>query len=127
MSSMRRKSSCVTTLLEAEIFKYKVIDKDTSLKAVVVTVDDCNTRKLVQQYYSYEYTRKDYVAPKDTKVIKEKKGIIALNSGQVETNIQKDQGTSQIAGLTYKLEIGAVDNPNDFKLQALSKYKILIK
>lgn len=110
------------TLLEAEIFKYKVIDRDTSLKAVVVTVDDCNKRKLVQQYYSYEYTRKDYVAPTNTKVIKEKKGIVALNSGQVETNIQKDQGTSEITGLTYKLEIGSVENPDDFKLQSLSKY-----
>ncbi|HLC82667.1 MAG TPA: carboxypeptidase-like regulatory domain-containing protein, partial [Bacteroidia bacterium] len=110
------------TLLEAEIFKYKVIDKDTSLKTVIVTVDDCNKRLLVQQYYSYEYTRKDYVAPKETKVIKEKKGIVALNSGQVETNIQKDQGTSEIAGLTYKLEVGAVENPDDFKLQTLSKY-----
>ena len=110
------------TLLEAEIFKYKVIDKDTSLKAVVVTVDDCNKRLLVQQYYSNEYTRKDYVAPTNTKLIKEKKGIVSLNSGQVETNIQKDQGTTEIAGLTYKLEIGAVENPDDFKLQTLSKY-----
>ncbi len=110
------------TLLEAEILKYKVIDLDTSLRAVVVTIDDCHVRKLVQQYYSYEYTRKDYVAPKNTKVIKEKKGIVALNSGEVETSIVKDQGKSEISGLTYKLEIGAVNNPNDFKLQSLSKY-----
>lgn len=111
-----------STLLEAEILKYKVVDKDTSLKNVVVTVNDCNKRKLVQQYYSYEYTRKDYIAPTNTKVIKEKKGIVALNTGEVVTNLVKDQGTSEISGLTYKLEIGAVDNPNDFKLQSLSKY-----
>jgi hypothetical protein len=110
------------TLLDAEIFKYKVIDKDTSLKNVVVTVDDCGKRKLIQQYYPGEYTRKDYIAPTDTKVIKEKKGIIALNTGQVETNLQKDQGKSEIAGLSYKVEVGAVDNPNDFKLQSLSQY-----
>ncbi|MCX6295379.1 MAG: hypothetical protein NTX97_04805, partial [Bacteroidetes bacterium] len=110
------------TLLDAEIFKYKVIDKDTSLKNVVVTVDDCNKRKLIQQYYASEYTRKDYTAPTNTKVIKEKKGIIALNTGNVETNLSKDQGTSEISGLTYKLEIGAVDNPADFKLNNLNKY-----
>lgn len=115
------------TLLDAEIFKYKVIDKDTSLKNVVVTVNDCGTRKLIQQYYPSEYTRKDYNAPTDTKLIKEKKGIIALNSEKtdttkVESNLVKDQGKSEITGLTYKLEIGAVDNPNDFKLESLNKY-----
>lgn len=110
------------TLLDAEIFKYKVIDKDTSLHNVVVTVNDCNTRKLVQQYYSYEYTRKDYTAPTNTKVIKEKKGIVDLTTGQVATNLVKDEGKTEISGLTYKLEIGAVDNPNDFKLQSFSKY-----
>lgn len=110
------------TLLNAEILKYKVIDKDSSLKNVVVTVNDCNKRKLVQQYYAYEYTRKDYTAPTDTKVIKEKKGIVDLTTGQVATNLVKDEGKSEISGLTYKLEIGAVDNPNDFKLQSLSKY-----
>ena len=111
-----------STLLDAEIFKYKVIEKDTSLKNIVVTVNDCNKRKLVQQYYNYEYTRKDYSAPKDTKVIKEKKEIIALNSGLAATNLLKDDGKTEISGLTYKLEVGAVVNPNDFKLVSLSKY-----
>ncbi len=110
------------TLLSAEVLKYKVIDKDTSLKNVLVTVNDCNKRKLVQQYYNYEYTRKDYKAPKDTKVIKDKKGIVDLNTGQVATNLVKDDGKTEIAGLTYKLEIGSVDNVADFKLQSLSKY-----
>ena len=110
------------TLLDAEIFKYKVIDKDTSLKNVIVTVNDCNKRKLVQQYYDYEYTRKDYTAPTKTKVIKEQKGLIALNTGKVETNIVKDEGKTEISGLSYKLEVGSVDNPNDFKFKSLSKY-----
>lgn len=110
------------TLLSAEVFKYKVMDKDSSLHAVVVTVNDCNNRKLIQQYFSYEYTRKDYTPPSNTKVIQEKKGIVALSTGQVETDLVKDLGKSEIAGLTYKVEIGAVDNPADFKLQNLSKY-----
>ncbi len=111
-----------STLLDAEIFKYKVIDKDTSLKNVIVTVNDCNKRKLVQQYYDYEYTRKDYTAPTNTKVIREQKGLIALNTGKVETNIVKDEGKTEISGLSYKLEVGSVENPSDFKLESLSKY-----
>lgn len=111
-----------TTLLNAEILKYKIVDRDTSLKNVLVTVNDCNQRKLVQQYYASEYTRKDYSAPTDSKVVKAKTGIIALNTGDQVTDVVKDQGKTQIAGLSYKLEIAAVDNPADFKLQRLDKY-----
>jgi hypothetical protein len=110
------------SLLEAEIFKYKVADKDTSLHNIVVTIFDKGQHKIIQQYYSKEYTRKDYTKPTDTKVIKKKNNIIALNSGEPLNNIQKDEGKSEISGLTYKVEIGAVDNPADFKLQYLEKY-----
>src|ERR1043165_1671957 len=116
------------TLLSAEIFKYKVNDKDTSLKNVIVTVNDCNQRKLIQQYYANEYTRKDYIAPTDSKVIKEKKpGMVLLDNSQkgndtTAVSTVKDEGKSEIAGLSYKLEIGAVENPADFKLENLSKY-----
>lgn len=111
-----------STLLDAEIFKYKVVDKDTSLKNVTVVVNDCNKRKLVQQYYANEYTRKDYTAPKDTKVIPAKKTSVSVNNTEVVNNVQKDEGKSEISGLTYKVEIAAVDNEADFKLDNLSKY-----
>ena len=115
-----------TSLLNAEIFKYKVIDKDTSLKNAIITVNDCGKRKLVQQYYASEYTRKDYTAPIDSKVIVAKTGIVALIDNPIKTNpptdLVKDEGKTEISGLTYKIEIGAVDNPDDFKLQSLSKY-----
>jgi hypothetical protein len=75
-----------TTLLNAEIFKYKVIDKDTSLKNAIVSVNDCGARKLIQKYYSSEYTRKDYVAPTDSKVIIAKTGIVALTDNPIKTN-----------------------------------------
>jgi tetratricopeptide (TPR) repeat protein len=110
------------SLLEAEIFKYKVADKDTSQHNIVVTILDKGQRKIVQQYYSKEYTRKDYVKPTDTKVIKKKDNVIALNSGEPLKNLQKDEGKTEISGLTYKVEIGAVDNPSEFKLQYLEKY-----
>jgi tetratricopeptide (TPR) repeat protein len=110
------------SLLEAEIFKYKVADKDTSLHNVLVTILDKGKRKIIQQYYATEYSRRDYVKPTDTKVIKKKDNVIALNSGESLKNLQKDEGKSEIAGLTYKVEIGTVDNPADFKLQYLEKY-----
>jgi len=110
------------SLLEAEIFKYKVADRDTSLHNIVVTITDKGQRKIIQQYYATEYTRRDYVKPTDTKVIKKKDKVIALNSGEELKNLKKDEGKSEISGLTYKVEIAAVDNPNDFKLQYLEKY-----
>ncbi|MDF2436904.1 MAG: ompA [Bacteroidota bacterium] len=109
------------SLLDAEIMRYQVIQKDTSLKNVIVTVDSCNKRRLVQQYFANEYTRKDYNAPAETKVIKNKKGIVALTGDEVNGMV-KDNGKSEIAGLTYKVEIAAVDKEEDFKLGYLSKY-----
>jgi hypothetical protein len=107
-------------LLDAEIFRYKVIGKDTTLKNVIVTIDSCGTRKLVQQYYASEYTRKDYTPPTETPVIKAKKDIVAAENN---TPINKrDLGKSEIAGLTYKVEIAAVDKEEEFKLEHLKKY-----
>lgn len=110
------------TLLDAEIYKYKIVEKDTSLRNAMVTVDSCGSRKLIQQFYASEYTRKDYTAPTESKVIKDKKGIVALNTGQEMQGMVKDNGKSEIAGLSYKVEIAAVDNEADFKLDYLSKY-----
>ncbi|MCE3278914.1 MAG: ompA [Bacteroidetes bacterium] len=110
------------SLLDAEIYKYRIIEKDTSLKNTTVTVDSCNSRRLVQQFYASEYTRRDYVAPTETKVIKSQKGIVALNNGEVMSGMVKDNGKSEIAGLSYKVEIAAVDNEADFKLDHLKKY-----
>lgn len=109
-------------LVDAEIYKVRMLEKDTSLRNITVTVDSCGKRRLMPQYYASEYTRKDYKTPKDTKVIKSKKGIIALNTGEELKHIEKDNGQSEIAGLTYKVEIAAVDNEADFKLGYLSKY-----
>jgi hypothetical protein len=111
------------TLLDAEIFKYKLADRDTSLHDIVVTVTDKGERKIIQQFYKTEYKRKDYVPPTDTKVIKSKPAkVVALSSGEEVKQLQKDEGKSEISGLTYKVEIAAVDNESDFKLQHFEKY-----
>jgi hypothetical protein len=110
------------TLLEAEIFRYKVMDRDTALKNVMVSVNDCGKRRLIQQYYASEYTRKDYTMPTGPKLIKAKSGIVDLSTGQTIEPVVKDQGKTEIAGLTYKVEIASVDSPSDFKMQHLDKY-----
>ncbi|MCW3085590.1 MAG: hypothetical protein JWP12_2956 [Bacteroidetes bacterium] len=109
-------------MIDAEIYKVRMNDKDTTLKNIIVTVDSCGVRRLIPQYYASEYTRKDYKTPKDSKLIKTKKGLIALNTGEEVKDVVKDNGQSEIAGLTYKIEIAAVDNESDFQLGALSKY-----
>ena len=82
-----------------------MIDKDTSLKNVVVTVNDCGQPKMIQQYYASEYTRKDYTPPNYRKSNKGKKrGIVALTTGEHLDNVVKDKGTTEIDGLTYKVE-----------------------
>ncbi len=112
------------SLLDAEIFKYKVYGKENSgwkNPAIIVTVNDKGNRKLVQQYYENEYTRKDYVAPTESSVIKSKEDYLASNPNGQLSALTNDK-TLEIEGISYKVEIGAVDNPSDFNLQKLSKY-----
>lgn len=116
------------TLLDAEIFRYKVMQKDTSMKNAVVTVNDNGERKLIQQYYADQYTRKDYVIPTDTRVIKSKEGtatsptaVVGLTDRNRYDNIRRDFGKSQIDGLTFKVEIASVADTNDFRLQHFAK------
>jgi hypothetical protein len=116
------------TLLDAEIFRYKVMQKDTSMKNAVVTVNDKGDRKLIQQYYANEYTRKGYVIPTETKVIKSKGNtstlpttVVGLTDRNRYTDIKRDFGRSEIEGLTFKVEIASVTDTNDFKLQHFAK------
>jgi hypothetical protein len=108
------------SLLDAEIFKYKVNSTESQTKGwqnpnVIVTVNDKGKRKLVQEYYEDEYTRKDYVTPTQPKVIK-------AGSTEPLSSLTRDDGKLEIEGISYKLEIGSFDDPNDFNLQKLSKY-----
>lgn len=113
------------SLLDAEVFRQQLIKADTSFKGSTVMVNDRGERKMVQQFYASEYKRKDYVPPTDTKVIKSKtvnSNIVGLNDDKKFDGLMKDYGRAVIEGLSFKLEIGAVSDTNDFKLQYLSKY-----
>jgi hypothetical protein len=89
-----------------------------------VTVNDNGKRKLVQQYYRKEYTRKGYEPPLDTRVIKSKQGTLetTIDNGLPYDKLLQDYGTFQAEGLSYKLELASVKDTNDFKLNYLSKY-----
>lgn len=116
------------TLLDAEIFRYKALQQDTALKNSVVTVNDNGERKLVQQYYAADYKSKrpDYIPPTDTKVIKAKQTktttIVGVDDRNRYNDLVKDFGKAEIEGLSFKLEIAAVQDTNDFRMQTLAKY-----
>jgi hypothetical protein len=116
------------TLLDAEIFRSKLMQQDTSMRSrSVVTVNDKGDRKMVQQYYANEYKRTDYTAPTNTKVIKSQQTsstntVVDVQDRTRYQDLMKDYGKAQIEGLTFKLEIAALNDTNDFKLQKLAQY-----
>lgn len=108
------------SMLDAEIFKYKVNSTESSEKGwqnphVIVTVNDKGKRKLVQEYFEDDYTRKDYVTPTQPKVIK-------AGSTETYSSLKRDNGQLEVEGISYKVEVGSFENPDDFQLQKLSKY-----
>ncbi len=125
------------TLLESEIFKQKAILKDTACKDLTISVNDNSVEKSFRQYFAGEYTKTDFskkpnihdkLTKKDT--IPEDTLIYSNNAIDLEKNkdlnLDKegldDAAGKTITGLKFKVEIGAVMDTNDFKLQYLEKY-----
>ena len=72
------------TLLEAEIFKYTLLSKDSSFsKTAVVTVVDHGKRVLVPSYFSSEYSLNRYV-PIEEKPIIQKDSIVPYASSVIQ-------------------------------------------
>jgi len=122
------------TLLDAEVLKYKVISKDSSMKnRLNVTVDNNGKRQQISQFYIQEYTqdRENYIPDTAEKVVTST-SIVSLNTkdkNQGNTNgvidsskITQDYGNVKVDGLTYKLELGSYTDTTQFKLGYLSKY-----
>jgi hypothetical protein len=125
------------TFLESEIMKQNLIKKDDECSKLKVKVDDNGTEKSFQQYYNEEYTKTDFsvdnnihdqlttetsipedtVADTHTAIDLEETKDVNLDTDNLET-----ADTKVITGLTFKVEIGAVKDPKDFKLQHLEKY-----
>lgn len=126
------------TLLDAELAKQKLIKDYPGLESVEVKVDDHGNEKTIKQHYSSDFVKTDFlddinmhdqitkadsipnsaeIADTKTAVDLEKDNEVAL-----ENNGLQDAKDKTIAGLTFKVEIGAVNNPEDFKLGYLEKY-----
>ncbi|TND08146.1 MAG: ompA [Bacteroidetes bacterium] len=113
------------SLLDAEVYRAKLPARDsTAAKNSTVTVIDRGERKMVQQYYKKEYTRKDYQPPKDTRLIKSKKGTLntTIGSDVGYDKLVKDYGTFEAEGLSYKLELATVEKEGDFDPTPFEKY-----
>ncbi len=126
-----------STLLESEIVKQNLAKNDSSCKKLEVKVDDQGTEKTFKQYYAKEYTKADFKSDASihdqlTKVdtvpiadVKDVNNAIDLEKNKdvnLDTEGLKDASGKTITGLTFKVEVGAVKDPNDFKLQYLEKY-----
>ncbi|PCJ24896.1 MAG: hypothetical protein COA97_08740 [Flavobacteriales bacterium] len=125
------------TLLASEIVKQSLISADSACNNLEVKVDDNGTEKSFQQFYNQEYTKTDFSDDKnihdeltnpDTSTVADihnKDNAIDLEEIKdvdLENDKLVDAASKVITGLTFKVEIGAVADANDFKLQYLEKY-----
>jgi hypothetical protein len=126
------------TMLNAEILKYKAIERDTNIKKYSkVTVNNNGKREQVNQFYAAEYKkdREDFIPDTLDNVIsarnivsldardKTRKGNGVLDS----TKMTRDYGHTVVNGLVYKIELGGYTDTNQFKLGYLSKYGKITK
>jgi hypothetical protein len=111
-----------STLALADEMKEKISKADTTLKNVIVSMIVAGKRQLVSEYYLNEYKKEGCEPKTETPVVASKGGVIGLTDDQQYQNLVKDKGNKPIEGLSFKVEIGAVTDTNDFKLGHLSKY-----
>lgn len=126
------------TLLAAEIAKQELLKSNPNKEEVPVVVNDNGKEKSVKQYHSKQYTRTEFLKDvtihdqltgvekiENTPELNESKAVDLVENKDVnleKNNTLEDAAGKNIAGLTFKVEIGAVTNPDDFKLGHLEKY-----
>lgn len=123
------------TLLASEIAKQKIVVKDSTCDVPSVKVDDNGVEKSFEQFYNEEYTKTDFdvnihntLTKSDSAItedsIDESRAIdlAEIKDVDLEGKKMKDAAGKTITGLKFKVEIGAVTDTNDFKLQYLEKY-----
>lgn len=126
------------TLLEAEIEKQNIIKTNPEIKASEILVEDNGQTKTVKQHYSNDFVKTDFldeisihdqITKSDS--LPKNSGIDSKTAVELEENTDValeenggmvDAASKNIAGLSFKVEIGAVENPEDFKLGYLEKY-----
>ncbi|MCB0401234.1 MAG: PD40 domain-containing protein [Flavobacteriales bacterium] len=131
------------TLLASEIAKQRMIEQDSACKKVEVKVNDNGTEKSFKEFYAQEYTKTQFsdvtihdkltsqdTTTKVTPEVHDKDKAINLQEVKgvdLSQNNLADAAEKTITGLSFKVEIGAVTDTNDFKMQHLSKYGKITK
>ncbi len=127
------------TLLEAELFRTRLSQQDSTITSMNIKVDDDGVEKSLYQHYPNEFHRNDYneaislhekITQKDkveeeiAMTEEEKKAKELTEDGEVDLKSEDlvNAREKTITGLTFKVEIGAVKDPADFKLGYLEKY-----
>jgi len=125
------------SLLAAEIARQQLIKSDPTIEPLTVKVNDNGQEKTINQFYSKEYSKSEYL--RNLTIHDQITGVEKIDNTTVtnniatdlvkneDVNLEKNKGLADaagknIAGLTFKVEIGAVTNPDDFKLGYLEKY-----
>ena len=125
-----------STLLASEIAKENLKSQDKECENVEVSVNDNGVEKTFKQYYASEFTKTDFVEstihdkltkndtiadnnPKD-----ENNAVDLVDNNDVDLTSDglNDAADKTITGLSFKVEIAAVNDTSDFTLQNLEKY-----
>jgi len=136
--SVKTMAGPYNSFLAAEIARQQLIGSDSSMSSAAVKVNDNGQEKTIKQHYSKQYSRTEFL--KDVNIHDQLTGVEKIeSSGELDSktatdlvknddvNLEKHSGLEDaagknIAGLSFKVEIGAVTNPDDFKLGYMEKY-----
>ncbi|MGB0887019.1 MAG: hypothetical protein ACPGSL_02750 [Vicingaceae bacterium] len=120
------------TLKESEDVKQMLMLKDTACNNLQVKVDDNGIEKSVKQYYINDYTKTnvsntsihDKLTGSEVGAVSNSSAIDLQEVTDVDLGDESVEAAEEkkITGLTFKVEVGAVKDTNDFKLAYLSKY-----
>ncbi|MCO6500147.1 MAG: PD40 domain-containing protein [Vicingus serpentipes] len=115
------------TLLAAEVARQQIIKKDPALAASEVKVDNKGKEETIKEYYAERYTKKDFDGDTDIHehLTKDKSKEESLKTKLIDESgddALTDAKDKLITGLKFKVEIGAVEEGEEFKLGYLEKY-----
>ncbi|MCC7301162.1 MAG: PD40 domain-containing protein [Bacteroidia bacterium] len=110
----------VSTLIDANALVKEIRKRDTTYKALQITVRHKADRRVLYDFFNDEYKKGGCAPPIPIPVIAQ--GLIQGLDDKNYQNLVKDNGDKQIEGLHFKVEIASVTDTNDFKLQHWEKY-----
>lgn len=127
------------SFLAAEVARQDLIEKDPILAKIEVKVDNNGVEQTIKERYAEDYKRSfdketsihdqlttdesDNENNKDENIKDEAIDLVGNDNVDLKTTDDLEGADSKVVtGLKFKVEIGAVQNPEDFKLGHLEKY-----